>query len=110
MVEYRRPKFAGGTYFFTVNCVERWGIRTLTENIETLRRSFRKVKSSHPFSIDAMVVLPEHLPGILSLPAGDGDFKTRWALIKAGFSWSLPPMERRSKSLIARGKGDLRWN
>jgi putative transposase len=104
MVEYRRPGIAGGTYFFTVNCAERRGIRTLTDNIEALRQSLRKVKSRHPFSIDAVVVLPEHLHCILTLPSGDGDFKTRWALIKAGFSRSLPPVERRSKSRMARGE------
>jgi putative transposase len=104
MVEYRRPRIAGGTYFFTVNCAERRGVRTLTDNIDALRQSFRQVKSSRPFSIDAMVVLPEHLHCILSLPVGDGDFKTRWALIKAGFSRSLPPDERRSESRIARGE------
>ena len=122
MAEYRRPRIAGGTYFFTVNCAERRGIRTLTDNIEVLRQSFRKEKSRHPFSIDAMVVLPEHLHCILTLPSGDGDFKaelgslpaqtklmpfgykTRWALIKAGFSRSLPPVERRSKSRMARGE------
>ena len=104
MVEYRRPRIAGGTYFFTVNCAERRGIRTLTDNIEALRQSFRKVKSRHPFSIDAIVVLPEHLHCILTLPSGDGYFKTRWALIKAGFSRSLPPVERRSKSRMTRGE------
>jgi len=82
MVEYRRPKIAGGACFFTVNCAERGVIRTLTDNIETVRQSFRNVKSSRPFSIDAMVVLPEHLHCILTMPSGDGDFKTRWALIK----------------------------
>jgi len=54
MVEYRRPKITGGSYFFTVNCAERRGVRTLTENIDLLRQSFRKVKQTHPFSIDAI--------------------------------------------------------
>jgi putative transposase len=61
MVEYRRPKVSGGSYFFTVNCAERRGIQTLTENIDLLRQLFRRVKQTHPFSIDAIVILPEHL-------------------------------------------------
>ncbi len=104
MVEYRRSQTPGGTWFFTVNCAERRGNRTLTDNIEFLRQSFRRVKRSHPFSIDAIVVLPEHLHCILTLPPNDADFKTRWALIKAGFSRRLPRGERRSASRIARGE------
>jgi hypothetical protein len=38
MVEYRRSKITGGAYFFTVNCAERKGIQTLTDNIELLRQ------------------------------------------------------------------------
>ena len=104
MVEYRRPRITGGSYFFTVNCAERRGNRTLTENIDVLRQSFGKVKRGHPFSIDAIVVLPEHLHCIFTLPHGDADFKTRWALIKAGFSRALPATERRSSSRIHRGE------
>ncbi|OQK17890.1 hypothetical protein AU255_08520 [Methyloprofundus sedimenti] len=43
-------------------------------------------KRPSPFKIDAMVILPEHLHCIWTLPPGDADYKTRWALIKAGFS------------------------
>jgi len=106
MVEYRRPKITGGSCFFTVNCAERRGNRILAENIDVLRQSFQKVKQAHPFSIDAIVVLPEHLHCIFTLPHGDADFKTRWALIKAGFSRALPATERRSSSRInSRQKG-----
>jgi len=45
MVEYRRPKITGGSYFFTVNCAERRGNRTLTENIDLLRQSFSKLNN-----------------------------------------------------------------
>jgi putative transposase len=107
MVEYRRPKITGGSYFFTVNCAERKGVRTLTENIEFLRQSFRKVKQSHPFKIDAIMVLPEHLHCVLTLPLGVADFKARWSLIKAGFSRALPNIERKSPSRIIRGDRDI---
>jgi putative transposase len=36
----------------------------------------------HPFAIDAIVVLPDHLHAIWRLPDGDADFSTRWRLIK----------------------------
>ena len=104
MVEYRRAITQGATYFFTVNCAKRHGNRLLTDNIDELRQALRKVKDHHPFEIDAMVILPEHLHCIWTLPPGDADYKTRWALIKAGFSRAIPPGERRSLSRIKRGE------
>jgi putative transposase len=44
------------------------------------------MKENHPFEIDAIVVLPDHLHCIMTLPEGDPDFSTRWSLIKAYFS------------------------
>ncbi len=70
----------------------------LTDYIGELRESVRRVREAHPFDIDAMVVLPEHLHAVWTLPPGDTDYPTRWALIKAGFSRALPATERVSES------------
>ena len=51
-----------------------------------------------------MVVLPEHLHAILTLPEGDSDCATRWALIKANFSRFLPRTEPISTSRAAKGE------
>ena len=104
MTEYRRANTAGATWFFTVNLAERHGNRLLVDNIDLLRQVFRKVKQDHPFEIDAFVLLPEHLHCIWTLPDGDSDYKTRWALIKAGFSRRIPTGERRSESRVKRGE------
>jgi putative transposase len=104
MTEYRRAKIEGATYFFTVNCAKRRGNKLLVEKIDKLRQVFRKVKEMHPFEIDAMVVLPEHLHCVWTLPQGDANFGMRWALIKAGFSRLIPPDERRSESRVKRGE------
>jgi len=104
MTEYRRVKIAGATYFFTVNLAERQRNRLLVDRIDALRQAFRRVKKEHPFKIDAIVVLPEHLHCIWSLPDGDTDYKMRWSLIKAGFSRGVPLGERRSKSRVDRGE------
>ena len=104
MTEYRRSKIPGATYFFTVNCAERKGNSILTDNIDTLRNAFRKVKNDHPFEINAIVILPEHLHCIWSLPKDDTDFGVRWGLIKATFSRSIPKTERRSDSRLKRGE------
>ena len=92
-MRYRRSNVAGGTFFFTVNLADR-SSRLLTDHIELLRRSVRKVQRSHPFEIMAMVVLPEHLHAIWCLTRTDCDYPLRWSLVKAGFSRALEKTER----------------
>lgn len=75
-MQYRRVRLPGGTYFLTVNLAERK--RTLlVDNISLLREAAQKVKSAHPFHIDAMVVLPDHLHAMWTLPEGDSDYEMR---------------------------------
>jgi putative transposase len=88
MTAYRRNRVAGGTYFFTVNLADRRQ-SLLTDNIELLRQAFRSTRHRHPFAIDAIVVLPDHLHTVWTLPEEDGDFPMRWRLIKAAFSHGL---------------------
>ena len=87
-MHYRRSHVAGGTFFFTVNLADR-SSRLLTQHIDVLRDSVRKTQQAHPFRIVAMVVLPDHVHAIWTLPAGDCNYPLRWALIKAGFSRRL---------------------
>lgn len=91
-MEYRRVKFAGGCYFFTVVLAER-GSDLLVRHIDEFRMAFSTVKINHPFDINAIVVLPDHLHCQWTLPAGDTDYSTRWALIKARFSRQIPKTE-----------------
>ena len=93
----------GGTYFFTVNLAER-DKTLLVDEIDTLRNVTNNVKRQHPFKLDAMVVLPDHLHAIWTLPENDNDFKTRWMLIKSGFSQQIPKRERINKSREAKGE------
>src|SRR5580692_10553549 len=93
MTGYRRNFIAGGSFFFTVNLAER-RLRLLTEQIDELRTAFRETRRHHPFTIDAMVVLPDHLHTIWTLPEADASFAMRWRLIKTAFSRSLPIGER----------------
>jgi len=82
---YRRSDIKGGSYFFTVNLAERKKT-LLTDEIDLLRDVFNKVKKQHPFKLNAMVVLPDHLHVLMTLPINDKDYSTRWALIKAMFA------------------------
>lgn len=102
-MEYRRIRQEGGTYFFTVNLAER-SSTLLVDRVNDLRRAVRTVKQRHPFDIVAWVVLPDHPHAIWTLPDGDGDCATRWMLIKAGFSRSIPRGERIRASRRRKGE------
>lgn len=104
MRTYQRARVPGATYFFTVNLAERHANRLLTENIEALREAFRVTRQAHPFTIEAIVVLPEHLHCLWRLPPEDCDFSMRWRLIKAHFSRMLPPGEDISASRMRKGE------
>jgi putative transposase len=97
VTRYRRNFIPGGSFFFTVNLAERRS-RLLTDQIDLLRAAFRETRANHPFGIEAIVVLPDHLHAIWSLPESDRDFATRGRLIKAHFSRALPKGERISPS------------
>ena len=101
MSNYRRVWVPGGTYFFTVNLLERRR-RLLVEHVGLLRDAFRAAKAARTFDLLAIVVLPDHLHCVWRLPDGDADNANRWAQIKSGFSRSLPNDERRSPRRIAR--------
>ena len=103
MTNYRRNFADGGTYFFTVNLEDR-RLKLLTDHVDQLRGAFRYTRTRHPFEIDAIVVLPEHLHAIWTLPESDGDYATRWRLIKSTFSRALPAGEIVSRSRAERGE------
>ena len=100
-MRYRRATAAGGTYFFTVNLAERRS-DVLVRYVDGLRTVLKKVKEKHPFSILAMVILPEHLHAIWRLPPDDADYPLRWSLIKGGFSRLLAKSERIRASRMAK--------
>ncbi|MDR3414607.1 MAG: transposase [Nevskia sp.] len=103
MPHYIRSHVPGGTFFFTAALLERRrGL--LVERIEDLREAFRAVRATRPFRIDAIVVLPDHLHCIWTLPPDDPDFPTRWRLIKTRFAKSLPAVERLSTTRAAKGE------
>ena len=80
------------------------GRALLTDHVDLLRAAFRRVRAQHPFTIEAAVILPDHLHAIWTLPDGDADFATRWRLIKSGFSHALPRGERISASRAAKAE------
>jgi putative transposase len=99
---YVRTRIPGGTYFFTVALAEREANHVLVDRIDVLREAYRAVKRDHPFRTEAIVVLPEHLHALWTLPENDADFSKRWALIKARFSRAIERTEHRSASRLRR--------
>ena len=88
MVNYPRNFIPGGTFFFTVTLADRTA-SMLVDHIGLLRSAFSVTRRERPFSIDAVVVLPDHLHAMLTLPSNDSDFAGRWRRIKGHFSSRL---------------------
>lgn len=77
MPNYRRAYQTGGTYFFTVNLLQRKDNDLLVKNIDILRHVIKSIKTRYPFHIHSWVILPDHLHCIIELPPGDTDFSLR---------------------------------
>ncbi|OGT18826.1 MAG: transposase [Gammaproteobacteria bacterium RBG_16_57_12] len=103
MPDYRRQRVPGGTYFFTVNLLERKS-DFLVRYIDDLRNAVKWVRHKHPFHIDAWVILPDHMHSIWTLPPGDVDYSSRWRAIKIRFAKAIPVTEYRSQTRISRGE------
>ena len=103
MSDYRRYRVQGGTYFFTINLLNRHS-DLLIRYIEALRDSVRRTRAERPFHIDALVVLPEHIHCVMTLPPGDDDFSNRIKAIKIRFVRAVEPDEWRSSVRAAKGE------
>ena len=86
MPEYRRLDAPGATVFFTVVTERRRPIFNDPAAVDLLRAAFRRVVSDHPFTIDAIVIMPDHIHAIWTMPPGNDLFGLRWSAIKAAFT------------------------
>jgi putative transposase len=87
MPHYIRAYVPDGSYFFTAALLERRRC-LLTEHVDALRAAFISVQRQRPFRIDAIVVLPDHLHCLWTLPPDDADYSKRWGAIKKHFTQS----------------------
>jgi len=85
-MRYRRAFIPGGSFFFTLVTEKRRAIFNEAQHVDTLRAAFANIKAQRPFEIDAIVIMPDHLHCIWTLPPDDMDFATRWRLIKTWFT------------------------
>jgi putative transposase len=86
MSYYRRRRSAGGVYFFTVVTEDRARILIEDRARELLHHSIRACQATRPFTLTAMVLLPDHFHAIWELPQDENDYSTRLSFIKANFT------------------------
>ena len=77
MTAYRRDKMMGASYFFTVNLLDRQS-DLLTQHIDDLRLAYRQMIAKYPMQVDAIVILPDHIHAIWTLPEHDDNYSIRW--------------------------------
>jgi len=106
MPNYRRVHLRGGTFFFTVVTYRRLPVFASATAVALLERCVESVMVDYPFSIDAMVTLPDHLHCIWSLRDGASDFSSGWKRVKTLFTraYQGPRSDRMSTSMVGKGE------
>jgi len=104
MVNYRRSRVPGGCYFFTATLRDRQS-DLLIAHVDALRSSLGQLVRCLPVQIDAMVVLPEHLHAVWTLPPGDDNYPLRWQLLKA---WFTRAVRKRGVEGVRHRRGEYR--
>ena len=70
----------------------------LVDQRDALRRAIETVRARRPFTIDAMVLLPDHFHAIWTMPTEDENFSSRISVVKALFSKQI---EREGEAVTA---------
>lgn len=86
MTDYRRARFPGGYYFFTVVTHQRRKLFLQQTARHCLRYAIDRAHNRSSFEDVAMCLMPEHLHCIWKLPEADADFSSRWSMIKTSFT------------------------
>src|SRR5262245_46823386 len=88
MPNYRRYLVPGATYFFTVVTDGRQPILCADRARQLLSEAIKLCQKQLPFQMSAVVLLPDHLHAIWTLPQVDCDYSKRWGIIKKAFTTS----------------------
>lgn len=86
MPNYRRWFIPGGTYFFTTVTAGRRPILTSELARPMLRGALAAELGATPFDLNAIVLLPDHIHTLWTLPDGDSAYPLRWKRIKERFT------------------------
>jgi putative transposase len=104
MSHYRRANKDGCSHFFTVVSYRRQQILCDAYIRKSLRAAIIASQLKHPFTIDAWILLPDHLHCIWTLPRGDADFSKRWSIIKRSVSLDCAEHYKKDKWVTASKK------
>jgi putative transposase len=91
MPRYGRAFRPGGRFFLTLVTEGRSPILLTDAARYMLHEAFNRSARNHPFTVDAIVLLPDHLHMVTTLPSGDADFAIRISQIKSAFTRSYLP-------------------
>lgn len=86
MPYYRRWRQEGGKVFLTIVTYGRRKFLTSPDARAILRDAMTDTRQDRPWTTDGIVLLPDHLHVLWTLPPGDDDYSTRVALIKKSFT------------------------
>ena len=86
MPNYRRARAPGGTFSFTVVTHRRQPLFESPVAQSLLGSLLRRCQLRWLFTVNAVVLLPDHLHAIWSLPPGDNAYSRRWGWIKKSFT------------------------
>ena len=81
MPNYRRSYY-GSTYFFTVVTYNRRPILTSEAARNLSHTTWIDVQNSHPFTTDAICLLPDYIHCLWTLPEGDANYSTISTIIR----------------------------
>lgn len=103
MPNWRRAYVPGGTFFFTLVTDNRAPILAHAPGRPLLGSLLHRCQLRWPFTINAIVLLPDHLHAIWSLPPGDTAYPKRWGWIKKEFTKGWLQLGG-SEQVVSRGR------
>jgi putative transposase len=106
MVHYRRARAPGACYFLTLALQDRTS-DLLVRHHRELGEALRRTCQQKPYRLPAIVLLPDHLHLLMTLPEGDADFSSRIRMFKSAFVVSLRAQPGASIRLNARGEANI---
>jgi len=86
MSDYRRYFVPGGTFFFTLVTHRRARVFASAAARGLLGSVIRRCRVRYPVEVTAIVLLPDHLHTLWTLPEGDAAYSLRWRWIKREFT------------------------
>ncbi|WP_411360723.1 REP-associated tyrosine transposase [Pseudidiomarina sp. YC-516-91] len=106
-----RRYYEGGGYFFTVTAYRRRPFFKCDRFVQALRDAIRATQATHPFTIEAWVIMPDHMHCVWLVP--DDKIALRWRKIKSLTTKALPEFanqstaQKNSTARRRRGNGSL---